>query len=70
MPNSSGIQRSCSGFRHSNGREKHLRDLVSDVLDLAKIEAGHLTVEPAWFDLEPLLLEIEKWAMPSPGTAA
>lgn len=39
---------------------KHLRDLVSDVLDLAKIEAGHLQVEPAWFDLEPLLLEIEE----------
>lgn len=41
---------------------KHLRDLVSDVLDLAKLEAGHLQVEPAWFDLEPLLLEIEEMA--------
>ncbi len=39
---------------------RHLRDIVSDVLDLAKAEAGHLQTELSWFDLEPLLHEIEE----------
>jgi peptide/nickel transport system substrate-binding protein len=39
---------------------RHLRDIVSDVLDLAKAEAGHLQAELSWFDLEPLLQEIEE----------
>ncbi len=30
---------------------RHLRDLVSDVLDLAKAEAGHVKVELDWFDV-------------------
>lgn len=38
---------------------KHLRDIVSDVLDVAKVDAGEVETELAWFDLEPLLLEIE-----------
>ena len=38
---------------------RHLRDLVSDVLDLAKAEAGHVKVELDWFDLAPLLEEAE-----------
>jgi peptide/nickel transport system substrate-binding protein len=41
---------------------KHLRDLVSDVLDLAKAEAGHLKVELEWFEVAPLLLEVEEMA--------
>ncbi len=39
---------------------RHLRDIVSDVLDLAKAEAGHLQTELSWFDLDPLLHEIEE----------
>ncbi len=37
----------------------HLRDIVSDVLDLAKAEAGKIEAEPTRFALDPLLLEIE-----------
>lgn len=37
----------------------HLRDIVSDVLDLAKADAGKIETEPTWFDLDPLLLEVE-----------
>ena len=39
---------------------RHLRDIVSDVLDLAKAEAGRLQADIAWFDLDPLLHEIEE----------
>ena len=37
----------------------HLRDIVSDVLDLAKADAGKVETEPTSFELDPLLLEIE-----------
>ncbi len=38
----------------------HLRDIVSDVLDLAKAQAGHLQVEFNWFGLDTLLAEIKE----------
>jgi peptide/nickel transport system substrate-binding protein len=38
---------------------RHLRDLVSDVLDLAKAEAGHIKPELDWFDVASLLEEAE-----------
>ena len=37
----------------------HLRDIVSDVLDLARAEAGRVEAEPTRFALDPLLFEIE-----------
>ncbi|MDY7559858.1 ATP-binding protein [Pseudomonas sp. 10B1] len=37
------------GFVSASARE--LSDMVDDLLDLAKIEAGRITISPAWFDM-------------------
>lgn len=37
------------GFISTAARE--LSDMVDDLLDLAKIEAGRITISPAWFDM-------------------
>jgi signal transduction histidine kinase len=45
-------QRKQVRFVSSAARE--LREMVDDLLDLAKIEAGRITISPAWFDLMDL----------------
>ena len=37
---------------------RHLIDLVNDVLDMSKLESGHLTVHEEPFDLEDLMKEV------------
>ncbi len=45
-------QRKQVRFVSSAARE--LREMVDDLLDLAKIEAGRISISPAWFDLMDL----------------
>jgi len=45
----SGEQQRQVGFIRNAARE--LSEMVDDLLDLAKVEAGRVTISPAWFDL-------------------
>ncbi|MFY1663016.1 sensor histidine kinase [Pseudomonas sp. Pseu.R1] len=47
-----------------------LSDMVNDLLDLAKIEAGRITISPAWFDMLDLFSALRGMFRPIVDTSA
>ncbi|MEE1865392.1 MULTISPECIES: sensor histidine kinase [Pseudomonas] len=56
------------GFISTSARE--LSDMVDDLLDLAKIEAGRITIFPAWFDMLDLFTALRGMFRPIVDTSA
>ncbi len=49
---------------------RELSDMVDDLLDLAKIEAGRITISPAWFDMLDLFSALRGMFRPIVDTSA
>lgn len=56
------------GFISTSARE--LSDMVDDLLDLARIEAGRITIFPAWFDMLDLFTALRGMFRPIVDTSA
>jgi signal transduction histidine kinase len=65
-----GREHQVADLRRINGAGKHLLSLVTDVLDLSKIEAGKMPVFNERFDLDRLVDEIEAICRPLCSTNA
>ena len=53
-----GLEEWLTDIRKIRGAGSHLLDLISEVMDLSKIEAGRMELHPVTFDMEALLLEV------------
>jgi signal transduction histidine kinase len=53
-----------------HGSAKELSDLVDDLLDLARIEAGRITVSPEWFEMVDLFTALRGMFKPIVANAA
>lgn len=53
-----------------SGAATELSDMVDDLLDLAKIEAGRITISPAWFDMLDLFSALRGMFRPIVDTDA
>ncbi len=49
---------------------QELSDMVEDLLDLAKVEAGRITISPGWFDMVDLFSALRGMFKPIVGNAA
>jgi signal transduction histidine kinase len=54
----SGSPQAIDDLRRINSSGQHLLELINDVLDLAKIEAGRVTLDPRPFDIVGLVEEV------------
>ncbi len=60
----SGVHEASDDLEKIRGAGKYLLNIVSDVLDLSKIEAGRVDMFWESFDLDELVLDVASWIRP------
>src|SRR5437588_11754353 len=59
-----GQQQFIPDLQEINSAGKHLLELINDILDLSKIEAGRMDLLPGPFSVADLVHEVHALAMP------